>query len=262
MDLAGLLEKAVPIVQKAGALVRGLPHPAVYSKEGHANFVTEADMASQAFLLRGLSSLLPQAHFFAEEQEENELAPGFNWIIDPIDGTTNFIRGYRPSAISVGLVEDGCPALGLVLYIHSGELFTAARGQGAFLNGKPLARPQVPVENALIAWGTAPYYRELLDLTFAVGREALERFGDLRRCGSAALDLCYVAAGRCDGFFEAALSPWDYAGAAAILGEAGCLIGTAPGKALTFDRKQLILAGSPAVYAALGEIVARCLPSP
>ena len=96
MELQALLEKAEPILRQAGELVRSIPHPAVHSKEGHANFVTEADMASQQFLMEHLSPLLPEARFFAEEQEENKMAPGFNWVIDPIDGTTNFIRGYQP----------------------------------------------------------------------------------------------------------------------------------------------------------------------
>ena len=146
MELQALLEKAEPILRQAGELVRSIPHPAVYSKEGHANFVTEADMASQQFLMEHLSPLLPEARFFAEEQEENKMAPGFNWVIDPIDGTTNFIRGYQPSAISVGLVKDGQGVMGLVLDLGTGELFTAVRGGGAFCNGNPLQGAQAPLE--------------------------------------------------------------------------------------------------------------------
>ena len=107
MELQALLEKAEPILRQAGELVRSMAHPKVYTKEGHANFVTEADLASQKFLLEHLSPLVPGAHFFAEEQKQNRREPGYNWVIDPIDGTTNFIRGYQPSAISVGLGKDG-----------------------------------------------------------------------------------------------------------------------------------------------------------
>ena len=94
MDLQKLMQEAAGIVREAGALVRSLRHPQVYTKEGHANFVTEADIASQKFLLEKLGELLPEAHFFAEEQAQNKLEPGLNWIIDTIDGTTNFMRGY------------------------------------------------------------------------------------------------------------------------------------------------------------------------
>lgn len=259
MELQALLEKAEPILRQAGELVRAIPHPAVYSKEGHANFVTEADMASQQFLMEHLSPLLPEARFFAEEQEENKMAPGFNWVIDPIDGTTNFIRGYQPSAISVGLVKDGQGVMGLVLDLGTGELFTAVRGGGAFCNGNPLQGAQAPLENAVIVFGTAPYYRELADATFAAAKELFLCCGDLRRSGSAALDLCHVAAGQCDGFFEARLSPWDYAAASVILREAGCPLDTLPGQAFSYEKPQAILAGSPAVYPALREIVGRYL---
>ena len=102
-------------------------------------------MASQRFLIEHLSPLLPEAHFFAEEQEENKMAPGWNWVIDPIDGTTNFIRGYRPSSISVGLVKDGVGMLGIVLDPFAGELFSAVKGGGAFRNGEPMHVADIPL---------------------------------------------------------------------------------------------------------------------
>ena len=156
MELEQLAQQAIAIVKQAGELIRSIPRPHVYTKEGHANFVTEADMASQRFLIEHLSPLLPEAHFFAEEQEENKMAPGWNWVIDPIDGTTNFIRGYRPSSISVGLVKDGVGMLGIVLDPFAGELFSAVKGGGAFRNGEPIHVADIPLENALVAFGTAP----------------------------------------------------------------------------------------------------------
>ena len=173
MELEQLAQQAIAIVKQAGELIRSIPRPHVYTKEGHANFVTEADMASQRFLIERLSPLLPEAHFFAEEQEENKMAPGWNWVIDPIDGTTNFIRGYRPSSISVGLVKDGVGMLGIVLDPFAGELFSAVKGGGAFRNGEPIHVADIPLENALVAFGTAPYYQELKDATFAVAKELL-----------------------------------------------------------------------------------------
>ena len=241
MELEQLAQQAIAIVKQAGELIRSIPRPHVYTKEGHANFVTEADMASQRFLIERLSPLLPEAHFFAEEQEENKMAPGWNWVIDPIDGTTNFIRGYRPSSISVGLVKDGVGMLGIVLDPFAGELFSAVKGGGAFRNGEPIHVADIPLENALVAFGTAPYYQELKDATFAVAKELGVRCGDLRRSGSAAVDLCHLAAGQLDGFFELRLSPWDYAASTVILQEAGAVTGTAPGQAFTFEEKQPFL---------------------
>ena len=256
MELTALAREAGKIVKQAGALVRGVKRPKVYEKEGHANFVSEADLASQRFLVEKLEPLLPGARFFAEEQEGNRLYPGFNWIIDPIDGTTNFLRGYRPCAISVGLVENGTGVLGLVYDVWADELFSAVQGQGAFCNGEPLHVAETPMEDALIVFGTMSYRRELARAGFAAAEEVFLHCGDLRRSGSAAIDLCNVAAGRCDGFFEMYLSPWDFCAASVILRETGALAGTAGGAPLSYDRGMAVLAGSPAVYGNLLGLVA------
>ncbi len=256
MDLQRLMQEAAGIVREAGALVRSLRHPQVYTKEGHANFVTEADIASQKFLLEKLGELLPEAHFFAEEQAQNKLEPGLNWIIDPIDGTTNFMRGYRPCAISVGLVQNGTGVMGLVYDLWAGELFSAVKGGGAFCDGQSIRCGEVPLENALIAFGSSPYYRERAEATFAAVQEVFLLCGDVRRSGSAALDLCYVAAGRSDGFFEAILSPWDFCAASVILEEAGARAGSLEGP-LGYEKGMAVIAGSPAVYGTLAEIARR-----
>lgn len=261
MDLEKLAVRAGEIVKQAGEVIRAIPRPKVYTKEGHGNFVTEADMASQAYLMEHLTPLLPEAHFFAEEQADNHLAPGFNWIIDPIDGTANFIRGYRPSCISVGLVQDGDGVMGLVLDPATGEFFSAVKGKGAFCNGQPIHTVEAPIESALIVFGTAPYYRSrpdgerMVQATFAVAQDLFLRCGDLRRSGSAAMDLCHLAAGRCDGFFELFLSPWDYAAASVILREAGGVIGAAPGQPFLYEKGQAILAGTREIFPLLEEIV-------
>ena len=251
MELMELARQAEPILREAGELVRSMAHPKVYTKEGHANFVTEADLASQKFLLEHLSPLVPGAHFFAEEQKQNRMEPGYNWVIDPIDGTTNFMRGYRPSAISVGLVEDGQGVLGLVLDPWSGELFCGVKGQGAFCNGEPIQAARCPWRTP--SWCSAP------PPTAGTWRRPPSKWWRRSSCGAGtcggparrALDLCYVAAGRCDGFFEGRLSPWDYAAASVVLREAGARIGPSLG----FEEPQLILAGSGAVYQSLAEIV-------
>ena len=173
MELEQLAAQASQVMKEAGAVIRAIPRPKIYTKEGHANFVTEGDVASQNYLMEHLSPLLPEAHFFAEEQEENQLAPGYNWVIDPIDGTTNFIRGYQSWCISVGLVLDGEGLLGLVLDLASGDLYSGIRGKGAFRNGEPIHVADVPPENALVVFGTSPYYPELRRHHFCHGKGTL-----------------------------------------------------------------------------------------
>lgn len=243
-----LLERVCAIVKEDGERILAMEHPAVYAKEGHANFVTSADLASQNFLVERLAPLLPGAHFFAEEQEENVLAPGYNWVIDPIDGTTNFMRGMRASSISVALTRDGVCVLGVVYNFYTGELFSALRGKGARLGGKPLHVADVPLDQALIFVGTAPYDRNLMEGSLFVMRELFASCGDLRRGGSAAIDLCCVAAGRADAFFEARLSPWDYAAASLIIEEAGGSVSSVAPYALDFQSKAPVLAGSGEAY--------------
>ena len=195
-----------------------------------------------------LALLLPEAHFFAEEQEDNVLAPGYNWLIDPIDGTTNFMRGLRYSSISVALTDHGQCVLGVVYNFYSNELFSAVRGQGAYLNGVPLHTASVPVEESIIFFGTSPYYRSVAEGSLSVLRTLYRSCGDLRRSGSAALDLCSVAAGRADAFFEAKLSPWDYAAASLIVEEAGGVVSSVAPYSLDFQHKTPVLAGAGAAY--------------
>ena len=244
MDWNEILERVCTLVKEDGRRILAMKRPEVFEKEGHANFVTSADLASQSFLLEGLAPLVPGAHFFAEEQEEHVLAPGYNWLIDPIDGTTNFMRGLRCSSISVGLVNDGKAVLGVVYQFYSDELFCAVRDKGAFLNGKPIHAADTPLDKALIEVGTSPYLTAFHAATAAIMHKALSCCGDLRRSGSAAVDLCAIAAGRADAFVEARLSPWDYAASSVILEEAGAQITSCAPFTLDFQNSTPVIAGA------------------
>ena len=167
--------------------------------------------------------------------------------MDPLDGTTNFMRGYRHSAVSIGLVRGNEAVLGAVWNPYAQELFIGIKGGGAFLNGAPIHIADTPIDRALLVFGSSPYYRELAEDTFSVVKALFLSCGDVRRSGSAALDLCAVAAGRCDGFYEARLSPWDYAGASVILTEAGGRI-TAGREPLSFARPCPVCAGAPKLH--------------
>ena len=219
----------------------------VTAKEGTANFVTEYDLKIQNFLEERLSALLPGATFLAEEGGEDREKPssGFTFVIDPIDGTANFIRGLRNSSVSVGLLYAGEPVFGCVALPYAGETFTAEKGRGAFVNGKRISVSERRLRDSIVLFGTSPYYREELGEA-TVG--ALERIfmnsQDVRRLGSAAQDLVLAACGRADAFFELRLSPWDIAAGALIFKEAGGVITDANGNPLPFDRKTSVLCGN------------------
>ena len=175
----------------------------------------------------------------------------FLWVVDPLDGTTNFAHGYPVFCVSVGLLEAGEPVAGVVYDPVREELFEAARGRGAFLNGRPIRVSECPaLGEALLVTGFPYDFQNVRDDTVDLFSRFLHRAQAVRRDGSAALDLCYVAAGRFDGFWERRLKPWDTAAAAAILREAGGLVTRFDGAPFSvFDRE--ILAAGPKLHPAM-----------
>lgn len=196
--------------------------------KGAADYVTKVDVGVQNYLQKELAALYPAIGFIGEEQERFQAdMDGSYWILDPIDGTTNLIHHYRMSAVSLALYEKGQITFGIVFNPFSKEVFTAAAGQGAFLNGMPIHVSSFEnVQDALISYGSSPYEKERAHSLFALYERIYMHCADFRRCGSAALDLCYVACGRQDAYLEQNLKPWDYAAGALIVTEAGGSIGT------------------------------------
>lgn len=209
------------ILQHAGEMMLGRGDFAVEQKAGHANFVTSVDKAVEEYLRGELLRLLPGSVMIGEEQKNEPLTDAPTWIVDPIDGTTNFIHNYRTSAVSVALAEGGKPVIGAVFQPYTQELYYAQLGKGADCNGEPLHVTDNPLPRALVGFGTAPYNEELAQRSLELALHFLRAASDVRRCGSAALDLAYVAAGRQDAFFELILNPWDYAAGALLVTEAG-----------------------------------------
>ncbi len=220
-----MLDKIVSIVREAGEIVRGAGDIAAHTHEKGAvyDLVTDYDVAVEAHLKRELLALLPEAIFYGEEEKEfQDASRGWAFIVDPIDGTTNFTRSFHQSAVSVALVKDGQVRYGVVYDPAKGEMFSASRGGGAFLNGRPIAASDRDLSHGIVIVGTALYHRETYtDQTFRVMRHLFDRSMDFRRFGAAALDLCYVACGRAEVMFEYHLSPWDYAAGSLVLEEAG-----------------------------------------
>ncbi len=196
----------------------------ITAKSGAGNFVTVFDVKVQETLIQGILQIVPEARFLAEENASfsEDYSKGICFVIDPIDGTTNFIHDMHASAVSVGMLFDNEPVFGAVYSPYADEMFVAYKGEGAYLNGKPIHTASRSVEEALVTFGTSPYYRDKLgDYSFEVAKRLFMKTSDIRRSGSAAIDLCFLACGRTDIFFEALLSPWDYAASYVIVTEAG-----------------------------------------
>ena len=220
----------------------------ISSKEGHANYVTNIDCMVQEYLEKALLQLLPGSLFIGEEKENQKLTDAPTWIVDPLDGTTNMIHDYRVSAVSIALCENRKPVIGLVWQPYLKEMFYAQAGKGAFLNDGPIRVAETPFSDALIAIGTAPYYQELEETSIAMAGEFLHRCADIRRSGSAAIDLANMAAGRTDAFFEMRLKPWDYAAGSLIVKEAGGEVYMPlVGEDMDYDQSTAIVAATPAV---------------
>ncbi len=233
------------IIRRAGDLILNAEAFRVEAKEGHANFVTSVDEEVQRFLTAELKALLPESAVIGEETENEPLTDRLTWVIDPLDGTTNFIHDYRFSAISVALLKNREPIIGAVYQPYTKELFYAEKGQGASLNDAPIHVSSTPIEQALVGFGTAPYDAELAERSMQAALWFLQHSADVRRCGSAALDLAYVAAGRQDVYFELILRPWDYAAGALLVQEAGGCFTQPTMQPLDFNATTAVLVANP-----------------
>ncbi len=186
------------------------------------DYVTAVDKESEALIVDRIQRHFPDHHIMSEETANQGLQNGICWVIDPLDGTTNFIHGFPFVAVSIAVCVDMRPVLGFVLDPVRHELFSARRGGGAYLNGKRIhtSRPR-GLEDALIATGFPHRTRDLLEPYLNTFRSIFKRVSGIRRAGAAALDLAYVAAGRVDGFWEAGLKAWDIAAGSLLTTEAG-----------------------------------------
>jgi len=220
------------------------------TEKGRADFVTAVDTAVQARVKAALAEKYPDIQFMGEEGEKGGI--DFTkkvWILDPVDGTTNLIHDFKMSAVSLGLLDNGEPVLGIVYNPFTDELFYAEKGRGAYLNDEKISvSDEAHVKNSLIAFGTSPYDKQLADENFAMIKKAYLLSADIRRAGSAALDLAYIACGRTDIFFERNLKPWDYCAGICLVNEAGGRVTNMKGGAVTFDRNSDILATNGLVH--------------
>jgi len=223
-DLASLLAQTIAVSQEAAAFIRQeRTHFSYQSAEvkGLNDLVSYVDKTSEELIVKGLRAIMPEAGFIVEENSASGRAD-YNWIVDPLDGTTNFIHGIPCYAVSIALEYKGGIVLGVVNEVSRGECFSAFEGGGAFLNGQPIHVSERPVlSESLIATGFPIFNFSRLDQYLKTLEHLMRHTHGLRRIGAAAADLCYLACGRVDAFFEYNLNAWDVAAGALIVTEAG-----------------------------------------
>ena len=241
IDLVQLQKETENVVKEASKLMMG--GFTTEQKGSPDNIVTSADLAVQAYLEQRLTALLPGAGFFGEEGN-GDSGNGYLWVVDPIDGTTNFSRGIPECGISAALLKDDVPVIGVVYDPNKGKLYSAARGCGATCNGKPIHVSGRSFREGLFCTALSLYRKEFGERCINVLREVYAGCNDFRRFGSCALELCYLAEGKCELYFEYRVFPWDFAAAALILLEAGGVICDGAGNAHTFDRAIPVIAAN------------------
>jgi len=248
-DPAALRDAAIGFAREAGAIVReGYGRIHAPERKGRIDLVTEYDRRSEECLIRRIGERFPGHRVLAEESGDNDRHAAVRWVIDPLDGTTNFAHNYPFFCVSVGAEVDGELAAGVVFDPVRDELFAAARGAGATLDGRPIRVSGIGrVEDALLVTGFPYSVREHPGTILPAFHAFLVRAQGVRRDGSAALNLCYLACGRFDGFWEGHLSPWDMAAGVLIVREAGGIVSDYAGGEFRLDGRQ-ILASNGALH--------------
>lgn len=230
------------VAREAGLLLQSFRSRTfeIYHK-GQVDLVTEADKASEKYIADRISSVFPDDGILAEEGTSSADTSGIRWIIDPLDGTTNFAHGYPVYAVSIGLERRGTMEFGIVYDPARDELFVARRGTGARMNGKALQVSKTPsLDGSLLVTGFPYDVRSSSENNLAHFARFSTRAIGVRRTGSAALDLCYVAAGRFDGFWEFKLRPWDTAAGWLMVLEAEGRVTDGRGKPYHFDSAEIV----------------------
>lgn len=253
-----LLKATIPIVKEAGQFIireLGKVQSSDIEDKSMNSLVSYVDRQAEKLLVEKLQVLLPDATFITEENTIQNQASEQTWIIDPLDGTTNFLHGIPHFAVSVGLRIEQQLTIGVVYEPNSDQCFYAGKGLGAFLNDKPIrVRSTGKLENALLATGFPYEDLQQVERTVHLIQLLKPKIRGIRRLGAAALDLAYVAAGKLDGYFEGCLNAWDIAAGILIVEEAGGIVSDANGGTNYLNNGQVV-ATSPTIHEALLEIV-------
>jgi myo-inositol-1(or 4)-monophosphatase len=255
-----MLTTAVKAARKAGSIITrassDLDKLTVRSKRQN-DFVSEVDNAAEEAIISTLKDAYPSHGFLAEESGEKDSRAEYVWVIDPLDGTTNFLHGFPQYCVSIGLTHKGVAQQAVVYDPNRNELFTATRGAGAYLNDRRIRVSRTDkLQAALITTGFPFRDLEALDEYMRMFRHMTQSCAGIRRPGAAALDLAWVAAGRADGFWEIGLSPWDMVAGALLVREAGGLVGDTDGEE-GYLASGRIVAANGKVFSAILQVLKR-----
>ena len=254
-DQAELQKEVELLAKKAGSIILSATDFSIEEKTGRRDIVTSMDLEIQNMLVSELHKFVPEGRFFCEEDvssdaeymiaDPEDIDSGICFIIDPIDGTANFVHGHRHSCTSIAVSVDGNVDIGVIYDPFRDELFSASRGNGCFLGGRQITPFDEELTDTIAVFGTSPYDESTNAPTFDLAGQLYEMAADVRRTGSAALDCCWTACGRFSLFAELSLSPWDYAAGSIIASETGCLVSDIHGAPLSIKRKSSVLIGRP-----------------
>ncbi|MFI3242537.1 MAG: inositol monophosphatase family protein [Alphaproteobacteria bacterium] len=224
------VQEIVSLVYECGDILRSASVEVVYNKNNNSkNLLTDYDLKIQEMLQSGLYKIMPEASFLGEEGEQYYNKEGFCFVCDPIDGTTNFVMGYRGSGISVALLKEGKPVLGVIYNPYLDEMYVAEIGKGATCNGEKITTKDKRIKDSVVIFGTGG---NRVDEVFDLAKDYFKKGIDIRRFGAAVIDLTNVARGSAAMFFELYLNPWDYCAGALIVNEAGGVVLTEDGNIL------------------------------
>lgn len=256
-DLTSILAQAMEVIRSTSQFIKSQVDEvssADIEEKDMNSLVSYVDKEAENMLVEGLSKLIHNVGFITEEDTIDQTGTEYTWIIDPLDGTTNFLNKVPHFAISVALQQNNNTVLGVVKEVNSGDEWTALKGRGAYLNNKKITVNTKPFHAILVGTGF-PYSNDHdYNSYFDILKHWLTRTRGVRRMGSAALDLCYVACGRFGAYYEATLNAWDVAAGALIVTEAGGSVSDfSEGDNYLFGRE--ILAASPEVYAEVLHVI-------
>lgn len=243
------VQEIIALVKRTKTFVENRERAGHIKVKGPADYVTQVDTDIQNFLCRELGRLAPEIQFLGEEEGLHEMSGDTYWILDPIDGTTNLIHDYQHSVVSLALYEKEEITMGIVYDPFREDMYHAQKGKGSFLNGMPISVSDAEaLSETIVTIGTSPYDRELTEENFQRFQRVFEKSQDIRRTGSAALDLANVACGRTGGFFELRLSPWDFAAGMLLVAEAGGRVTNYEGEPLNLLKRGSVVATNGKVH--------------
>ncbi len=258
-DLQSLTKKVIKITKKASKTM--LSAFSISEKDAPTNIVTSADLAIEAFLKKELTRIVPGSAFLGEEGGVNRKDSEYFWVVDPIDGTMNFSRAIPECCVSVALMKGDEIILGVLYNPYQKRLYYAAKGFGAYCNGKRIHASKNSFEAGILCSALCLYKKEHAKECMDIIGEAYQKCNDVRRFASCALEICYLAEGKCDLFFEYRVFPWDYAAASLVLTEAGGVIyGENEAKLICDKATPIVAANNKENFNTLNEIVRKHVP--